>query len=838
VFERFTDKARRAVVLAQEHAHARSAAYIDSALLAAGILDAEENLRNVFAALALDSDEWRDTLLNVTRQPSKSNLKHLPFTVEAKAVLEFGLREALQSGANYVGVLHLFLGLLRQAESGKADRIPLPNRLTRDSVLQVMITLGMQDAPSLSPLVQPLGQSVPELVLTQFTNELSVVAPGYISDAAHAPDCLSFQSSVDMLASVITARDAHPPLSIGLFARWGAGKSFFLDLLQDRVELLSRASQAAVNDGRETYYCTSVRQITFNAWHYADANLWASLASHLFEQLALDPDSKSEGERRVSLIEQLGSARMLLTELERAKTERDHVRSRLAGLGSLFDAKTARAALGQAVDTELGEGFRSIEKLAGSILPDQPSVDDIIEIADDLRTTGSSLRTTWHWLGGVRGRLLRMGALSVLTLFAVALYLVITSRIGRGLAVTATAIMLTLAEYVALIRVPLRRVRNASKGLALVSRRLNDEREAERARIQAELDQARSRVESLAQQLDDLRSGRQFARLVAERHASGAYARHLGLVSEIRRDFEEMAALLQRGDDDRLRVERVVLYIDDLDRCPSARVAEVLEAVHLLLALPLFVVVVAVDPRWLVRSLESQHVDALSGGGVGGATPGAYLEKIFQIAYNLPAMDHQGFGSLISTLMASCTGMDEDAEGEASSSAPMNLVADSGTVAPGYERHIGPAVIDDVTPVALRVTPAETEYMGSLGSLVTTPRAAKRLVNVYRLIRAGIMADHIPSYISTGEYMVVLILAAILVGMPSAAAGVFDYLLSKEGTVNVAADGLSGTLSDLDMKALSEVLRHAAKRGSAAAAVVTYQHWIPQVRRLSFTPIS
>lgn len=58
----------------------------------------------------------------------------------------------------------------------------------------------------------------------------------------------------------------------------------------------------------------------------------------------------------------------------------------------------------------------------------------------------------------------------------------------------------------------------------------------------------------------------------------------------------------------------MILYIDDLDRCPPAKVLEVLEAVHLLLALELFVVVVGVDPRWLQRSLRHQYRDLVTSG--------------------------------------------------------------------------------------------------------------------------------------------------------------------------------------------------------------------------------
>ena len=75
-------------------------------------------------------------------------------------------------------------------------------------------------------------------------------------------------------------------------------------------------------------------------------------------------------------------------------------------------------------------------------------------------------------------------------------------------------------------------------------------------------------------------------------------------------------------------VNRVVLYVDDLDRCQPAVVVKVLEAVHLLLSYPLFVVVVAVDAHWVSKSLATVYPTLLAGGGV---TPDNYLEKIFQL---------------------------------------------------------------------------------------------------------------------------------------------------------------------------------------------------------------
>ena len=85
------------------------------------------------------------------------------------------------------------------------------------------------------------------------------------------------------------------------------------------------------------------------------------------------------------------------------------------------------------------------------------------------------------------------------------------------------------------------------------------------------------------------------------------YTKHLGLQAKIRSDFEQLSNLIEKynqsllagevKDNDGYMINRVVLYIDDLDRCPPDKVVEVLQAVHLLLSFPAFVAIVAVDAR-------------------------------------------------------------------------------------------------------------------------------------------------------------------------------------------------------------------------------------------------
>ena len=105
------------------------------------------------------------------------------------------------------------------------------------------------------------------------------------------------------------------PLSIGLFGEWGSGKSYFMGLLRGQVATLA--------DSPDDRYCREIVQIGFNAWHYADSNLWASLGDEIFEQLAGPGETAdARAERlREDLAQRLQRRRELETATERAREE-------------------------------------------------------------------------------------------------------------------------------------------------------------------------------------------------------------------------------------------------------------------------------------------------------------------------------------------------------------------------------------------------------------------------------------------------------------------------------------------------------------------------------------
>lgn len=123
---------------------------------------------------------------------------------------------------------------------------------------------------------------------------------------------------VSMLAAVIADAATPMPLSVGVFGEWGAGKSYFMGLLRSEVEHLSGSAREP--------YLPHIVQIGFNAWHYADTNLWASLGDEIFRQLAGPSEAADASRRRLREELAKGSAERQELEARAAQAREETVR--------------------------------------------------------------------------------------------------------------------------------------------------------------------------------------------------------------------------------------------------------------------------------------------------------------------------------------------------------------------------------------------------------------------------------------------------------------------------------------------------------------------------------
>ena len=177
MFERFTDRARRVVVLAQEEARLLNHNYIGTEHILLGLIHEGEGVAaKALESLGISLEAVRSQVEEIIGQGGSSPSGHIPFTPRAKKVLELSLREALQLGHNYIGTEHILLGLIREGEGVAAKALEALN-ISLDAVReQVQETIGQgQQAPSGHIPFTPRAKKVLELSLREHNHSTGSV---------------------------------------------------------------------------------------------------------------------------------------------------------------------------------------------------------------------------------------------------------------------------------------------------------------------------------------------------------------------------------------------------------------------------------------------------------------------------------------------------------------------------------------------------------------------------------------------------------------------------------------------------------------------------------------
>jgi hypothetical protein len=144
MFERFTDRARRVVVLAQEEARHLNHNHIGTEHILLGLIHEQEGIAAIaLTELGISLEGARAQVVQIVGQGDEAPTSHIPFTPRAKKVLELSLREALQLGHNYIGTEHILLGLIREGEGVAAQVLTSQGAgldRVRRQVVQVLAT--------------------------------------------------------------------------------------------------------------------------------------------------------------------------------------------------------------------------------------------------------------------------------------------------------------------------------------------------------------------------------------------------------------------------------------------------------------------------------------------------------------------------------------------------------------------------------------------------------------------------------------------------------------------------------------------------------------------------
>jgi ATP-dependent Clp protease ATP-binding subunit ClpA len=229
VFERFTDRARRVVVLAQEEARMLNHDYIGTEHILLGLIHEGKGV----AAEALDSmgislAGVRDEVESMIGRGKAAPTGHIPFTPRAKKVLELSLREALQLGHDYIGTEHILLGLIREGE-GVAAQVLQKLGADLDRVRHKVVGL----------LGEGMGKPAGRRFFDRFTDDAYAVVQ-LASTSARDLDHQAIEPA-DLLLALIAADDAQVN---ELLASWGIQ----LAAVRRRIEELAAEEESAAEE--------------------------------------------------------------------------------------------------------------------------------------------------------------------------------------------------------------------------------------------------------------------------------------------------------------------------------------------------------------------------------------------------------------------------------------------------------------------------------------------------------------------------------------------------------------------------------------------------------------
>lgn len=785
------------------------------------------------------------------------------------------------------------------------------------------------------------GPTLAALIDARDTRKINMI-PKTINDGSHGnEDLLGFETDIRVFASLMARSDLEPPFAIALFGAWGKGKSFFMSRLMRRVRELSEEGVFINDDGSvddittvddQVNYCDGIAQIHFNAWSYVDSNLWAGLVSTIFERLNeyLTDHTKSQ-------LAKLQVQEALVDKLKALNTLSKNVRGKKESFELLKKGyEQEKRNIEQRNENAFNERIWSLLKEDPKIATLHQELLNLESVSNDfihrldLKGLQNEVRENQRFFKLLREKKkwIPYAIVSVLCAIAAITLGHYVDEFTNGIQLLSAAICSLIlpgidAGKIGAIYQNVQQYRKRIFALEKQDQDLAVAMEEHRkmiARTDEEIRQADEQLKGLDLKIKRTEFDIQYnliditiADFIEGRSQHDDYTSQTGIVSTIRRDFELLSELfIERKTEqtaaleatnattetvpiqrdlfkDQKKLQRIILYIDDLDRCTDEKVLEVLQAVHLLMAFPLFMVVVGVDKRCVNNALRYRNIlqyarqtriekleDLEKNFKLKIIKPNEYLEKIFQIPYHIPEASTEDIQHMIHTLMHDEMMVEEVAELESEDASPTTQAHEKATNPSISEQQETPIKDADNTTTARihtdGVDSRTTQDMDSVASTIahgnqtdskegetieeekiidlrisdwelsqiqrivpdvvgSSPRTIKRFINVYRLIRAHGEYEH--EHFSLEEKLLVLFLVAIHTGCGENADTICLDIYQADTSVNLE-QVLSENEDQQLLKTLKRYENEEAYRHLLAMKVPRMQDRIPMVRKFSF----
>lgn len=628
-----------------------------------------------------------------------------------------------------------------------------------------------------------------------------------IHDNETGKDSIGVQQEATAIAQLLTVKDLVPPFTVGLFGGWGSGKTFMFNQIKDVIIKIQKSYRC---ENQSSYdYAGHIYVVKFDAWTYSKGNIWSSLMytilTELNKQIQIETILKKKfgpgffGKSVVEELEALTSNEIeFLDKYNGSTIEKETISKDLAeavniaydyNKEKLDELKLKRYSLKQKESLITNNKFisvlRSVIEETTKDPPPRPEAQNQ-EAQDRIHDTSvkkiSSLtlvKSIWVLIND--GEWTNYFYIAIATTFVVPILmwfvlksftLLLSSIILPGIA-TLCRWKTQADEFMAHVQPLLGEIEKYKNWDELKE---GIEKEIKNCKKQLAKEQEESRLIEGTNLKDFLNM-----------HKQTGYGSNLDIVHQVQKDLNKLCEALfnekQKSFFPRGK-PRIVLFIDDLDRCPADAVVDTLEALQLLVKSKAFVAVVAMDMQYVTLALEKKYQGILKQGSHPSGLD--YLEKIIQLSFRVPPLKLEGsISSYIDSLVtfetsnksiknnasednkdnspneitqtqtqetAQETAQESDRESDQESDEETDRGAEEGTQSDIQENgDATPSTIESGTTLQtiqqISFTKYEIEMLKDIFSHVgTSPRAMKRVVNVCKVLKLIWYRNDPPSY--------------------------------------------------------------------------------------------
>lgn len=677
--------------------------------------------------------------------------------------------------------------------------------------------------------------------------------PGILSDSEKGEDYFEIKEDVEAFARVMAAKSFEPPLAIALLGKWGSGKSFFMHKLKEEIQTLSAInSHKAFCEGIAHVHFNAWSYMDSNLWASIITRIFEGLEEYIKSSGASD-EIKKEIEEHIfqkltisknelkALNDQKNKVDNQLKDLEhkREKIKKDLddkvLSLRKSTFKNLIKKVDEEFNVKQEIEKTLNDNstFTDSAEKFKKIIP-QEYWDHPQEFLKQLKSGYTFFKAFFRRENLYINILWLISVISIVFLVPLFLYLFNLQLSWQDFNLSKTqwisisfigAIFTRAIDTFLKLKKQIAPFWKIKEDYETTKKNVISTFQQEEKALKVEIVDRKEQITALDNQIifnEELKANLEFKLknalstealyiFIEKRANSEDYKKHLGIISLIRKDFEILSGLLtghktelvtnEESDEfkkmfnDKKPLERIILYIDDLDRCPEDRVVEVLEAVNLLMAFPLFIVVVGVDPRWVKTALEYKYEKQFSQNEQKDdrISPSNYLEKIFQVPFHLKDANDLNIKNMIEKLAQTKITFPNNNVNKTEKvknenvkriTTDNNQTASDITYISSDEKVLKhPNKLSDLLMEeeinTLEISMQEIEQIKSLTEVIgNNPRCIKRFINIFRIIKTHKDFNY-KEETKENELLVVIFFLALSMGDFKDLIKSFEYFLDN-----------------------------------------------------------